>query len=133
MTPILEKDLDWPGAVQVFQIHCVRHLPGKVEQETVYGVTSLSPQQADAERLQQLVCGHWEIENRLHWVRDVTLGEDACGVRSGEAPQVLAALRNAAVHLLEKVEALSKAAATRRFAINPLEAVLLVTDDNLEN
>lgn len=68
MTPILEKYLDWPGAVQVFQIHRVRRLPGKVEQETVYGVTSLSPQQADAERLQQLVRGHWEIENRLHWV-----------------------------------------------------------------
>jgi predicted transposase YbfD/YdcC len=133
VTPLLEKYLDWPGAVQVFQIHRVRQRKGKVEQETVYGITSLSPQQADAERLQGLVRGHWEIENRLHWVRDVTLGEDACRVRSGEAPQVLAALRNVAVHLLERVDAPSKAAATRRFAVKPLEAVLLITDDNQEN
>jgi predicted transposase YbfD/YdcC len=133
VTPILEKYLDWPGAVQVFQIHRVRHLPDKVEQETVYGITSLSPHQANAERLLQLVRGHWEIENRLHWVRDVTLGEDACRVRSGGAPQFLAALRNAVVHLLEEVKASSKAAATRRLAIKPLEAVLLVTADNPKN
>jgi predicted transposase YbfD/YdcC len=59
------------------------------------------------------------IENRLHGVRDVTLGEDACRVRSGAAPQVLAATRNAVIHLLEAVEAASKASALRRFAIYP--------------
>ena len=44
--------------------------------------------------------GHWEIENGLHWVRDVTMGEDKCRVRKGNAPQVLAALRNASLHLV---------------------------------
>jgi hypothetical protein len=68
----------------------------------------------------------WSIENRLHGVRDVTLGEDACRVRSGSAPQALAALRNAVVHLLEGVEATSKAAALRRFAIYPREALALL-------
>jgi hypothetical protein len=68
--------------------------------EVVYGITSLRPEQADAARLLGLVWVHWRIENSLHYVRDVTLGEDACRVRRGSAPQVLAALRNAAVRLL---------------------------------
>ena len=59
-------------------------------------------------------------------MRDVTLGEDGCRVRSGAAPQVLAATRNAVVHLLESVEAASKAAALRQFAISPLEALALI-------
>jgi predicted transposase YbfD/YdcC len=133
VTPILEKYLDWPGAVQVFQITRVRHLAGKTEQETVFGITSLSPEEAAAHRLQGLVRGHWGIENRLHWVRDMTLGEDACRVRRGEAAQVLAAFRNAVIHLLEEVEAASKAAATRHFAIHPRKALLLVTGEYQEN
>ena len=127
MTPILEKYLDWPGAVQVFQIHRVRVLADKTEQETVYGITSLAPEEANAERLQELVRGHWGIENRLHWVRDMTLGEDACRVRRGDGPQLLAAFRNAVVHLLEEVEAASKAAATRHIAIHPRKALLLLS------
>lgn len=133
VTPILEKYLDWPGAVQVFQVHRVRWVADKVQEETVYGISSLSPQRANAQRLLALVRGHWEIENRLHWVRDVTLGEDACRVRSGDAAQVLAALRNAVVHLLEQVTAASKAAATRHFAIRPQEAFPLVTGEYREN
>jgi predicted transposase YbfD/YdcC len=122
---VLRDYLEWPGVQQVFQIHRVRQLPGKTEQETVYGITSLTPQQAGPQRLLELARGHWGIDNRLHGVRDVTLGEDACPVRSGSAPQVLAATRNVVVHLLEEVEAVSKAAALRRFAIYPLEAFAL--------
>jgi predicted transposase YbfD/YdcC len=133
VTPILEKYVDWPGAVQVFQIHRVRSVADKVEEETVYGISSLAPQEADAGRLLRLVRGHWGIENRLHWVRDVTLGEDDCRVRSGDAAQLLAATRNAVVHLLEGVKAASKAAATRHFAIWPRKAFPLVTGEYLEN
>jgi hypothetical protein len=133
VTPILEKYLDWPGAVQVFQIHRIRYVADKVEEETVYGISSLRPQRANAERLLGLVRGHWGIENRLHWVRDVTLGEDDCRVRSGDAPQLLAALRNAVVYLLEEATAASKAAATRDFAIRPQNAFRLVNGEYLEN
>jgi hypothetical protein len=133
VTPILEKYLDWPGAVQVFQIHRIRYVADKVEEETVYGISSLRPQRANAERLLGLVRGHWGIENRLHWVRDVTLGEDDCRVRSGDAPQLLAALRNAVVYLLEEATAASKAAATRHFAIRPQNAFRLVNGEYLEN
>jgi predicted transposase YbfD/YdcC len=113
-TPALRDYLEaWPGIAQVFQIQRVRRWRDKVEEETVYGITSLPVGEADARRLLALVRGPWGIENRLHGVRDVTLGEDRCRVRSGTAPEVLAATRNAVVHLLEEVEATSKAAALR--------------------
>ena len=119
---------EWPGIAQVFQLHRVRQLRDKVEEETVYGISSLPSGEADARRFQELVRGHWGIENRLHGVRDVTLGEDSCHVRSGTAPEVLAALRNVVVHLLAGVEAVSQAAALRHFAIVPREAFALLTN-----
>ena len=51
--------------------------------EVVHGITSLTPEEANAQRLLELTRGHWGIENRLHDVRDVTLGEDGCRVRKG--------------------------------------------------
>jgi hypothetical protein len=98
---------------------------GKVEQEVVYGMTSLAPEQADAARLLELNRAHWSIENRLFGVRDVTLGEDACRVRSGSAPEVLAELRSALLHLLQGVHPRGFAAALRRFTNKPFEAVAL--------
>jgi predicted transposase YbfD/YdcC len=80
--------------------------------ETVYGITSLSVEQADARRLLVLTRGHWGIENGLHYKRDVTLGEDASRVRREASPQVMAALRNSIVYLL-KDTADSLAAAMR--------------------
>ena len=68
---------------------------GKETTETVCAVTSLGPERASAKRLLAIARGHWWIENRLHWVRDMSLGEDACRVRTGEAPEILAAMRNA--------------------------------------
>jgi hypothetical protein len=95
--------------------------------EVVHGITSVGRDRADAARLLELARGHWGIENGLHYVRDVTLGEDGCRVRTGAAPQVLAALRNVAVHLLHGVKAASKAAASRRFAAHPFEALALLS------
>ena len=81
--------------------------------EVVHGITSLSPERADAKRLLGLNRGHWGIENRLHYVRDVTMGEDAGRIRKGAAPQVMAALRNGVIHVLSGVVAPSIAAAMR--------------------
>jgi predicted transposase YbfD/YdcC len=112
----------------VFQIQRKRVLATKVEQETVYGITSLSRAEADAERLLGLNRGHWAIENGLHGIRDTHLGEDACRVRREAAPQVLAATRNAVVHLLHQAELPSLVAAMRRFTIRPLAALALMVD-----
>ena len=125
-TTALNGYLDWPGVGQVFELERVRVLKDKTEVEAVYGITSLKRDRADAAALLTLVRGHWAIENGLHYVRDVTLGEDKCRVRTGNAPQVLAALRNAVVHLLDGVAADSKAGATRRFNIHPEETFPLL-------
>ena len=125
-TPVLRDYLEWPGVQQVLQIQRLRKLAGKEERETVYGITSLSPRQADAARLLALVRGHWSIENNLHGERDGTFGEDGWRVRSGEGPQVLAATRNALLLLLEERQTPNKAAAMRRFVIRPLEAFDLI-------
>lgn len=87
---------------QVFRIErtVLQCKSGKTRQETAYGVTSLRPPQADARRIGELVRGHWEIENRLHWVRDVTFDEDRSQVRTGTGPRALASLRNFAISRL---------------------------------
>lgn len=125
-TTALNAYLDWPEVGQVFELERVRVLPDKTEVEVVYGITSLGRDRADAAALLRRVRDHWGIENGLHYVKDETLGEDRCRVRTGSGAQVLAALRNACVHLLQGVEARSKAAATRRFAAHPKEALPLL-------
>jgi predicted transposase YbfD/YdcC len=112
-TTILTKAQDWAGLKQGFELTRQRTIQGVTTQETVYGITSLSVEEADAQRLLELTRGHWGIENGLHYKRDVTLGEDACRVRTQTAPQVLASLRNSIVHLLSTTAAESLAAAVR--------------------
>lgn len=91
--------------------------------ETRYFLSSLPPTTSAAAAL-QAVRRHWQIENRRHWPRDVVLGEDACRVRSGAAPQVLAALRNCVVGLLHQRHVPNLAAAVRAYAWSPISAVL---------
>jgi predicted transposase YbfD/YdcC len=104
----------------------VRRTKGKESIETVCAVTSLGRQRASAERLLSIARGHWGIENRLHWVRDLSFGEDACRVRTGEAPEILAGIRNAALWLMRASGLSNIAAALRRHAAKPLEALGLV-------
>ena len=87
----------WPGLRQVCRIERRRSLRGKDSIEVVHAITSLSRERADAASLLNIAREHWGIENRLHHVRDRTCREDACRTRSGNAPQTLAALRNAAL------------------------------------
>ena len=104
----------------------VRRRTGAVSRETVYGVTSLGRERATAARLLALVRRHWHIENRSHWVRDVTLDEDRSQVRVGSIPHVLAALRNTVIGLLRLSGATNLAAALRRLAAHPAEALALM-------
>jgi predicted transposase YbfD/YdcC len=73
---------------------------GKVRTETAYIVTSLSPQKASPETLMELVRDHWSIENRSHWVRDVTFDEDRSQVRTRSGPRMMAILRNLAIGII---------------------------------
>ncbi len=119
---------DWPGLAQVFALgrHVLFPKTGVERAEVVYGVTSLSPERATPERLLELVRGQWQIENKLHWVRDVTFDEDRSQVRCGNIPQVMAALRNTTVGLLRWAGYTNIAAACRRLAAQPGQALALV-------
>jgi predicted transposase YbfD/YdcC len=119
---------DWPGLAQVFELgrHGMDQKTGQERVEVVYGVTSLSPQRATPARLLELVRGQWQIENKSHWVRDVTFDEDRSQVRCGNIPQVMAALRNTAIGLLRWAGHTNIAAACRQLAAQPVQALALI-------
>ena len=119
---------DWPGLAQVFELgrHVMFPKTGKERVEVVYGVTSLRSERATPERLLTLVRGQWQIENKSHWVRDVTFDEDRSQVRCGNIPQVMAALRNTAIGLLRGAGYPNIAAACRQLAAQPLQALALI-------
>jgi hypothetical protein len=101
-SPSLNEYLDWPGVGQVLRRRCrrVRLKTGELSDEVSDGITRLRPDQADVITLEARWRAHWTIENRVHYVRDVTMGEDAGQVQAGNAPQALAALRNGLISLL---------------------------------
>lgn len=119
---------DWPGLAQVFELgrYVITPKTTKEQVEVVYGVTSLRPERGTPERLLALVRGHWQIENKSHWVRDVTFDEDRSQVRCGNIPQVMAALRNTTIGLLRWAGYSNMAAACRRFAAQPDLALTLI-------
>lgn len=93
----------WRGLAQVCRLTRQRIVRGKESTETVYAITSLNADKANAETLLGLSREHWGIENRLHYVRDVTYREDQGRTNAGHAPQVLAALRNTALTVLRRL------------------------------
>jgi predicted transposase YbfD/YdcC len=125
-TTLLTVGGQWKGARQGFEVRRERAVRGRTTVEVAYGVTSLSPGRANAAALLAMLRNHWRIENSLHYVRDVTLGEDACRVRAGTAPQVLAAIRNAVVHLLADVGATSRPEAIELLQIHAEVAANLI-------
>jgi predicted transposase YbfD/YdcC len=96
--------LVWPGIAQIVRRTCERTVikTGKHSVEVSYGLTNLGPDEARAAELEALWRGHWTIENRKHYVRDVTMGEDQGQAYCGSTPQALASLRNALIDLMRK-------------------------------
>ena len=80
------------------------------------GLTSLGPDRADAARLSALVQGHFGIENRLHWVRDVIYDEDRSQIRTGSAPRAMARVHNLAISRLRLAQQVNIARALRRLS-----------------
>ena len=100
----------------------------KWTRETAYAVTSLTAEQATAAELAAWIRGHWRIENQLHWVRDVTYDEDRSQIRTGNAPRVMASLRNLAISMLRLNGNTNIAQALRHHAWNPLHPIKLLLD-----
>jgi predicted transposase YbfD/YdcC len=94
--------------------------------EYAYGVSSCLPEEVSPEDLLHFVQGHWGIENKLHWVRDVTFDEDRSQIRTGTGPQTMATLRNLAVSLLRLNGHLNLAQATRYYNAHRHEALRLI-------
>ena len=118
----------WPHLAQVGRVRRqrVKVQTGEMQEEVSYGITSLGPDEADAARLLEMRRGHWGIENRLHWVRDVTFDENRCQIRSGTVPQAVAACRNLVITLIRHTGRTAIAAALRTYAGRPAAAIALV-------
>jgi hypothetical protein len=124
----LNDYLDFPHVQQVFAIDRTRReLDGSLlSHEVIYGLTSRAAEKASPEQILAFNRGHWSIENKLHWVRDVTFDEDRSQVRKGRGAHLMATLRNIAISLLRLAGAKNIASALRRGARNMGQALRLI-------
>ncbi len=107
----------FPYVAQVFQVESWAQLTGgRSRHEIRYGLTSLPAWVASPERLLALVRGQWQIENGLHYRRDMTLREDHSQLRMGHAPHLFAILNNIVVGLVARQGRPNLAEARREFA-----------------
>lgn len=106
----------WPGLEQVLRLERTTKRDGETSTEVQYAITSLSPHQADANKLLELWRSHWGIENRVHWVRDTLWQEDRCRVKSRRGGHNLACFRNAVINLLRLAKTNNLTAKTRKYA-----------------
>jgi predicted transposase YbfD/YdcC len=115
----------FPGIAQIAQLIRTVRTRGGTRSETVYLITSLAPRQADAARLLDLIRGHWSVESR-HWLRDMTFGEDRSPLRSGAAPQIMAAVRNLVITLIRRTGTTQIAAYRQHLRSHPATAFRLL-------
>jgi predicted transposase YbfD/YdcC len=119
----------FPHAAQAIQVvRRTQPLTGgrRWRTDTVHAITSLAPHHASPAQIAAWIRGHWQIENALHWVRDVTYGEDHCQVRTGNTAQVMATLRNVALNALRQAGHTNIAAALRHHARDPIRPLTLL-------
>lgn len=119
--------VDFHGAAQVAQLRRTVTRAGKKTIEVVYLITSADARTATPSLLAAWIQGHWGIENRLHWVRDVTFDEDRSHARTGAAPQVMATLRNLVISLLRLAGWTNIAQALRHHAADQRRPLALLT------
>ncbi len=126
------EGIAFPRAAQAVQItrktravNARASKPGRWRTETVYAITDLPPHHARPDELATWARGHWQIE-ALHWIRDVTFGEDLSQVHTSNAPQVMASLPNLVISLHRLAGATNIAAALRHHARDGLRPLRLI-------
>jgi predicted transposase YbfD/YdcC len=119
-------DFPFCGQVACIERHTENLKTGKRWSETAYLITSLSPHKISPKQLLDLNRGHWSIENKSHYVRDVTFDEDRSQIRTKTGPRMMATLRNLAISLLRLAEYANIAAAIRHMAAKPHLALQLI-------
>jgi len=119
---------DWEGIEQVFRLERTTRLlkTNQTRHEVVYGLSSLSMRQAPPARMLSLIRDHWAIENKLHYRRDGSLGEDACQTRTGPVPSLLAQLNSAVLSYMDRVGVRNVARQMRYFDAHPEQALALL-------
>jgi predicted transposase YbfD/YdcC len=124
----LNDYVDWPHLEQVFRLQRVvqYHNTGQITYEVVFGIASQSVETCPPDRLLHFSRQHWHIENRLHYVRDVTFGEDACTVRHTKRQRLLASLNNIAIGLVRQTDFRYLPEARRYYAVHYDEALQLL-------
>jgi predicted transposase YbfD/YdcC len=129
----LNDYLDWPGLAQVLMVERTWWEHGERQHALRYAITSLPPAVADAARLLALVRGHWQIENGLHYVKDVTLGEDRSLIHLGNGPSIMAILRDTVVSVLHRAGWRTIAERLRYYSGHPKEVFALLGIPLAEN
>lgn len=124
----LVQYVGFPHVAQIFTIQRERTVikTGVTTMETAYGITSRPPKRATPEQILDANRGHWSIENRSHYVRDVTFDEDRSQIRTKNGPQVMATLRNFAISLLRLIGYKSIPEGNRDMAAKPHLTLRLV-------
>jgi predicted transposase YbfD/YdcC len=127
-TSQLNDYLDWPHLGQVFRLQrVVQHHPtGRLTYEVLFGMTSLTAEACSPDRLLHHVRQHWHIENRLHYVRDVTFREDACTIRHAKRQRLLASINNLVIGLVRQTAFRYLPEARRYFSVHYGEALQLL-------
>lgn len=125
----LNDFLDWPFLQQVFKLEreVLIRKSAHTRQAVVYGITSLSAEQAPPEKLLHMLRSYWGIENTLHYRRDVTLLEDRTRFKQHSAAHCMASLNNLLLGMLAKSDHPFLPSARRFFDAHPLEALHLLT------
>ena len=128
VSQMLNSYSDWPHLAQVFSIErrTLTLATGEVSTEQTYGITSLTPAEANPERLLEIIRAHWGIENQLHYRRDVSMHEDAGRLRTGHGAHAMAALNNLVLGLLQWLGYINTRSAREHFNAHFEEAFALV-------
>ena len=121
VTEDLTEYIHWPGVTHVWKVVRERKENGKITREVAHGIACLFGTRDPAPEINEMVRGHWSIENNLHRQKDVVFNEDASTTRKGSAPQVMAALRNLVTTIFNRGSVRSFPTAFRRFAACPDE------------
>ena len=118
----------WEGIEQVFRLERTARIlkTNQTRHQVVYGLSSLSMRQAPPARMLSLVRDHWAIENKLHYRRDGSLGEDACQTRTGPLPGLLAQLNSTVLSLMDRAGVRNVARQMRYFDAYPAQALALL-------
>lgn len=115
-TTLANTHLSWPGVKQALRLERITVRDGKSTHTVSYAITSVDRQRASTADLLTWYRGRWKVENTAFWVRDMTLGEDLCRIRSGTAPDAFSRIRNAAINTIKALGETNVAATLRKFA-----------------